>query len=76
MASGIANADEGEFDHTQNDELQMCGSTRDHEEDNVADDMNELFGRSATDPLPGDQTRSRSRWMVSPILMPTVATVR
>ena len=56
MAPGIADADEGEFDHTQNDELRMCGLTGDDEDDNVADDMNELFGRSAADPLPGDQT--------------------
>ena len=54
MARGIADADEGEFDHTQNDELRMCGLIGDEEEDNIVDDMNELYGRSAADPLPGD----------------------
>ena len=56
MAPGVADADEGEFDHTHNDELRMCGLTGADEEDNLVDDMNEIYGRSAADPLPGDQT--------------------
>ena len=28
MALGVGDADEGEFDHSQNDELRMCGVSR------------------------------------------------
>ena len=55
MARGVGDADEGEFDHSQNDELRMCGLARDEEEDDVREDCAELFGRSAADPLPCDQ---------------------
>ena len=55
MAPGVGDADEGEFDHSQNDELRMCGLAGDDEEDDVHEDCAELFGRSAADPLPCDQ---------------------
>jgi len=55
MALGVGDADEGEFDHSQNDELRMCGLAGDDEEDDVREDCAELFGRSAADPLPCDQ---------------------
>ena len=55
MARGVGDADEGEFDHSQNDELRMCGLAGDDEEDDVCEDCAELFGRSAVDPLPCDQ---------------------
>ncbi|CAD6246158.1 unnamed protein product [Miscanthus lutarioriparius] len=55
MAPGVGDADEGEFDHSQNDELRMCGLAGDEEEDDVPEDCAKLFGRSAADPLPCDQ---------------------
>jgi len=55
MAPNVGDADEGEFDHSQNDELRMCGLAGDDEEDDVREDCAELFGRSAADPLPCDQ---------------------
>lgn len=55
MAPGAGVHDEGEFDHSQNDELRMCGLTGDDEEDNVRDDCAELFCRSAADAHPCDQ---------------------
>ncbi|CAD6211066.1 unnamed protein product [Miscanthus lutarioriparius] len=55
MARGVGDADEGEFDHSQNDELRMYGLARDDEEDDVREDCAELFGWSAADPLPCDQ---------------------
>ena len=55
MARGVGDTDEGEFDHSQNDELRMCGLAGDDEEDDVREDCAELFGRSAADPLPCDQ---------------------
>ncbi|KAG0514083.1 hypothetical protein BDA96_10G159300 [Sorghum bicolor] len=38
MAPGSRVHDEGDFDHSQNDELRMCGLTGDDEEDNVRKD--------------------------------------
>ncbi|XP_066333587.1 zinc finger BED domain-containing protein RICESLEEPER 2-like [Miscanthus floridulus] len=55
MTPGVGDADEGEFDHSQNDELRMCGLAGDDDEDDVREDCAELFGRSAADPLPCDQ---------------------
>ena len=55
MAPGVGDADEGEFDHSQNDELRMCGLAEDDEEDDVCEDCAKLFGRSTADPLPCDQ---------------------
>ncbi|CAD6273342.1 unnamed protein product [Miscanthus lutarioriparius] len=55
MTPGIGDAEEGEFDHSQNDELRMCGLAGDDEQDDVREDCAELFGRSAVDPLPYDQ---------------------
>jgi hypothetical protein len=55
MAPGAGVHDEGEFYHSQNDELRMCRLTGDDEEDNVRDDCAELFGRSAADAHPCDQ---------------------
>ena len=46
--------DECEFDHSQNDDLRMCGMTGDDEDDNVQDDVVAAFGRSAADPHPRD----------------------
>jgi hypothetical protein len=47
---------DGEFDHSQNDEMRMCGMAGDDEEDDVREDAAVLFGRNAADPLPAEQT--------------------
>ena len=54
MAPGSGRHDDGEFDHSQNDELRMCGMAGDDEDDDVREDTAVLFGRSAADPLPVD----------------------
>ena len=51
MALGTGRHDDGEFDHSQNDELRMCGMAGDDEDDDVREDVAMLFGRSAADPL-------------------------
>ena len=50
-------ADEDGIGHsmTINDELRLFGMTRDDKEDDVRADAEELFGRSAADPIPLDQ---------------------
>ena len=71
MAPGAGRHDDGEFDHSQNDELRMCGMAGDDEDDDVREDAVVLFGRSAADPLPVDDSDPQSTW-----LMPTVARAR
>ena len=56
MAPGAVRHDDGEFDHSQNDELRMCGMAEDDEDDDVREDAAVLFGRSAADPLPVDDS--------------------
>ena len=56
MAPGAGRHDDGEFDHSQNDELRMCGMAGDDEDDDVREDAAVLFGRSAADPLPVDDS--------------------
>jgi len=56
MAPGAGRHDDGEFDHSQNDELRMCGMAGDDEDDDVREDAAMLFGRSAADPLPIDDS--------------------
>ena len=56
MALGAGRHDDGEFDHSQNDELRMCGMAGDDEDDDVREDAAVLFGRSAADPLPVDDS--------------------
>ena len=55
MAPGSCVHDEGEFDHSQNDELRKCGLTGDDEEVNVREDYVKLFSQSAADALPCDE---------------------
>ena len=52
MDPGTGADDEAEFDHSQNDELRMCGLAGHDEEE---EDCAELFGRCAADPHPCDQ---------------------
>ena len=56
MAPSAGRHDNGEFDHSQNDELRMCGMAGDDEDDDVREDAAVLFGRSAADPLPVDDS--------------------
>ena len=68
MAPGAGRHDDGEFDHSQNDKLRMCGMAGDDEDDDVRENAIVLFGRSAADPLLVDDSDPQSTW-----LMPTVA---
>ena len=56
MAPGVGRHDDGEFDHSQNDELRICGMVGDDEDDDVYEDTPVLFDRSAADPLPVDDS--------------------
>ncbi|CAD6209100.1 unnamed protein product [Miscanthus lutarioriparius] len=56
MAPGAGRHDDREFDHSQNDELRMCGMAGDDEDDDVHEDAAVLFGHSAADPLPIDDS--------------------
>ena len=56
MAPGAGRHNDGEFDHSQNDKLRMCGMAGDDEDDDVREDAAVLFGRSAADPLPVDDS--------------------
>ncbi|CAD6255846.1 unnamed protein product [Miscanthus lutarioriparius] len=51
MALGAGRHDDGEFDHSQNDELRMCGMAGDDEDDVVREDAAVLLGVSLLIPF-------------------------